>query len=121
MTTKQETNVTTLTQEKFASPFRYLDAKLAEFTRDREQAKAELERCGWVLRPNHEMTGVWRARRWVEAGTTLRLSAPSVAELVRLAREEFEPRRIAREEAEKAREKAKAEKEARRAARAAKT
>lgn len=63
---------TEITQEQVGGdPFRYIDAKVSEFKSQRSETEMLLAQYGWTLRPNHEITGVWRARRWVEARTSL--------------------------------------------------
>ncbi len=77
--------------DAFASPWAYLTAKQAEFTAQRASAKDGLKALGWILRPNHEVTGGWRARRTTRDGTT-HIASPSAAGLVALAQAEFDAR-----------------------------
>jgi hypothetical protein len=103
-----------LTADQFEDPFRYLAAKQAEFERDQRRARAALKECGWTLRPNHPVSAVWRAGRWTKKDGSLRLSAPSVDELLELVRAEYETRRKAKEAKKKAAEEKRKAKEARR-------
>lgn len=84
-----------LTSAAFSDPFRFLDAKLFEFKTQRSAARDALKSYGWILRPNHPLTGVWRARRWTREGT-LRLTASAMDELVSLAKTECELRQAAK-------------------------
>lgn len=106
-----------LTADQFSSPWAYLDAKQRAFTRDRTRAEAELELLGWKIRDNHPVNGVWRAQRRSKDGT-VRMSATTAAELVRLCQANFDKPALkaakekAREEKRKAREQARAAKKA---------
>jgi hypothetical protein len=77
-----------------SDPFRYLDAKVAEFQDARARAKYALRPYGWTLRPNHPISGLWRARRWIRKGCTEQLRAATADELVKLAKEDHERRQM---------------------------
>lgn len=98
-----------ITSDKFSDPFRFLDAKRAEYDAQRKRAWEALKECGWALRPNHPVSMVWRARRWTDDGT-LRLSSPTCDGLIELVRAEAAPRIEARRARKEAAEKKKTEK-----------
>ena len=99
-----------ITPETHPDPFRFLDAKVAEFKLQRTRATDMLKACGWVLRPNHPISMMWRARRWTEAGGTQRLSSPTCDGLIALVVAEAEPRLKARRERAEAKKKKQAKK-----------
>lgn len=110
------TSYESLTAEQFSNPWDYLDAKQAAFKDDRKTSRAKLRELGWKLRPNHPVTGVWRAVRYREDEAPLRVTAATASELVAQCRALHDgvqlkaDRAKEREEKKKVREKERAEK-----------
>lgn len=92
-----------------------VDRLVAKHEREVSEARVALKECGWTLRRQRPVSGMWRASRYVKGpggapGETKRLRAPTPGQLVELAREEAKPRlerRAARKAAAEAKKAAK--------------